>query len=77
MQIEHTSIKSILTRTTGFLKTVTSHSAQPYRGCALGHSLCGVGCYVQHNRHVTRGRGWGDFLEVRDDAADSLSLIHI
>jgi DNA repair photolyase len=63
-------VKSILTRTSGYLKTVASHSLQPYRGCTFGGSLCGVGCYVRHNRFVTRDRLWGGFLEVRANAAD-------
>src|SRR5687768_10406615 len=63
-------VKSILTRTTGFLTNVTSHSLQPYRGCALGNSLCGVGCYVQHSWYVTRGRTWGTFVEARVNAAE-------
>ena len=71
MDVTRTSIKNILTRTSGFLKTVSSHSAQPYRGCTFGHSLCGVGCYVRANRYVTQGRAWGEFLEVRENAADS------
>lgn len=71
MDILSTRIGNILTRTSGYLKTVTSHSLQPYRGCTLGRSLCGVGCYVQHNRYVTRGRPWGSFLEVRENAAHS------
>src|SRR5207249_4481658 len=62
---------SVLTRTSGFLKTVTSHSLQPYRGCPFGQSLCGAGCYVRHNTYVTRGREWGTFLEVRADAAEA------
>ena len=69
MDVAETEVKSILTRTSGFLKTVTSHSLQPYRGCAYGNSLCGVGCYVQHNAWLTRGRPWGGFLEVRSNAA--------
>lgn len=71
VQISTVSVANILTRTTGYLRTVTSHSLQPYRGCTLGRSLCGVGCYVRHNGHVTRGREWGGFLEVRTNAADS------
>lgn len=71
MTVTETTIGNILTRTTGFLRTVTSHSLQPYRGCSYGNSLCGVGCYVQHNRHVLRGRAWGSFLEVRTNAAES------
>ena len=64
-------VSRILTRTTGFLRTVSSHSLQPYRGCTFGRTLCGVGCYVRHNRWVTRGAPWGDFLEVRTNAADA------
>ncbi|RMG38886.1 MAG: hypothetical protein D6725_06475 [Planctomycetota bacterium] len=62
--------KSILTRTSGYLKTVTSHSLQPYVGCALGGSLCGVGCYARHNVFVTQGRSWGRFLVAKQNAAD-------
>lgn len=50
---------------------MTSHSLQPYRGCTFGRALCGVGCYVQHNQHLLRGRAWGGFLEVRTNAAES------
>lgn len=70
MPVERTTVGSVLTRTTGFLATVCSHSLQPYRGCAFGRSLCGVGCYVQHSFHVTRGRPWGSFLEARMNASD-------
>ena len=71
MDLSITEIRNVLTRTTGFLKTVTSHSAQPYRGCSFGNALCGAGCYVQHNAYVTQGRLWGSFLEVRENAAES------
>jgi len=65
------SVQSILTRSSGYLKTVCSHSLQPYRGCSFGRSLCGVGCYVRHNPFVTRGVEWGRFLEVRENAASA------
>src|SRR5947209_2718105 len=71
MEISETTIRNVLTRTTGFLRGVTSHSLQPYRGCTFGKALCGVGCYVQHNQHLLRGRNWGGFLEVRVNAAQS------
>lgn len=71
VEITETTIKNILTRTTGFLRRVTSHSLQPYRGCTFGNSLCGVGCYVQHSVHILKGRPWGGFLEVRTNAAES------
>lgn len=69
VDVSTVEVRSILTRTSGFLRTVTSHSLQPYRGCTFGGSLCGVGCYVRHNGFVTRGRSWGSFLEVRANAA--------
>lgn len=71
MTVTETTIGNILTRTSGYLRTVASHSLQPYRGCSYGNSLCGVGCYVQHSRHLLNGRAWGSFLEVRTNAADS------
>lgn len=76
MELTLVEIGNVLTRTTGFLKSVSSHSVQPYRGCTFGHALCGVACYVQHNGHLTQGRTWGDFLEVRQNAADSY-LTHV
>jgi DNA repair photolyase len=69
--ISETTIKNVLTRTSGFLRTVTSHSLQPYCGCTFGNALCGVGCYVRHNGRLLRGRSWGSFLEVRTNAAQS------
>lgn len=71
IEVSLTQVKNILTRTSGFLRSVTSHSLQPYRGCTFGNALCGVGCYVQHNQHLLRGRRWGGFLEVRTNAAES------
>lgn len=64
-----TEARSILTRTCGYLKTVASHSLQPYRGCSFGHSLCGVGCYVQHNRFITGAAAWGSFVVAKTNAA--------
>jgi DNA repair photolyase len=71
MHLEHEHAKSVLTRTCGYLESVCSHSLQPYRGCALGRSLCGIGCYVRHSGHLTRGRRWGDFLDVKMNAAEA------
>ncbi len=71
MKIEQVQIGKILTRTTGYLTSVTSHSLQPYKGCSFGNSLCGVGCYVRHNHYLTAGRVWGSFLEARVNAAAS------
>jgi DNA repair photolyase len=71
MDVTTTQVKSILTRTGGYLKGVASHSLQPYRGCTFGNAFCGVGCYVRHNSYVTQGRPWGSFLEVRENAAEA------
>jgi len=70
VQLTEARVKRILTRSAGYLRTVCSHSVQPYRGCSLGRSLCGVGCYVRHNRWLTRGAPWGSFLEARVNAAE-------
>jgi DNA repair photolyase len=70
VQLTQLEVQSILTRASGFLQSVCSHSLQPYCGCALGKSLCGVGCYVRHNHYLTRGRQWGEFVEVRTNAAE-------
>jgi len=71
MKTSFMNVRSILTRTSGYLTTVCSHSLQPYRGCPFGASLCGVGCYVQHNIYATQGAPWGSFLDVRTNAADA------
>ncbi|MFO0909572.1 MAG: hypothetical protein U0794_14655 [Isosphaeraceae bacterium] len=71
MDVTVTQVERVLTRASGFLLTVCSHSLQPYRGCPLGASLCGVACYVRHSGHILKGREWGRFLEVRENAADS------
>ncbi len=76
MIVEPIRVQSILTRTSGYLEGIASHSLQPYRGCAFGATLCGVGCYVQHARHLHKGRRWGSFLEVRTNAAERyLSMV--
>lgn len=71
LTVTEVTVRSILTRTSGYLDGIASHSLQPYRGCTYGNALCGVGCYVQHNAYVTQGRRWGSFLEVRTNAAES------
>lgn len=69
--VTEVSVAQVLTRASGYLDPVSTHSLQPYRGCTYGRSLCGVGCYVRANPWVTQGREWGGFLEVRTDAAAS------
>lgn len=71
MHVTTARVGEILTRSSGFLRDVCSHSLQPYRGCSLGGSLCGVACYVQHNGWLTRGERWGRFLEIRENAAEA------
>ncbi|MFQ5458329.1 MAG: hypothetical protein ACE5FC_07760 [Myxococcota bacterium] len=76
LNVTEASVRGILTRATGFLKSVTSHSLQPYRGCTFGNALCGAGCYVRHNRFLTRGAPWGSFLEARVNAAEVYQAHH-
>ncbi|MCH8157291.1 MAG: hypothetical protein IID18_06005 [Nitrospinae bacterium] len=68
MEITETHCSSILTRTSGYLKGVCSHSLNPYVGCGFGRSSCGEGCYVRFNQWLTRGRDWGRFVDVKTNA---------
>ncbi len=69
MQVREIQVRSILTRTGGFLRRGYSHTVNPYGGCAFGGALCGMPCYAQHNTWVTQGRAWGSFLDVKVNAA--------
>jgi DNA repair photolyase len=57
---------SILTPTSGFLKTGYTHTVNAYRGCAFAGSLCGSYCYAQHNQWITKGRAWKLYGAKRD-----------
>lgn len=70
MKVSETPCSSILTRAGGYLKEVCSHSLNPWVGCGFGSSSCGSGCYVQFNPWLTRGRKWGDFVDVKTNAAE-------
>jgi DNA repair photolyase len=70
VRLGEATVRSALTRTTGYLRAVTSHSLQPYRGCSFGSSLCGAGCYVRASPWLVRGEAWGSFLEARTNAAE-------
>jgi DNA repair photolyase len=74
MEIIETHCTSILTRTSGYLKDVSSHSLNPYVGCGYGNSSCGVGCYVRSNQWILRGRTWGDFVDIKVNADEVYSL---
>lgn len=65
MDITEIRCTSILTRTSGYLKNVCSHSLNPYIGCGFGRSSCGEGCYVRFNQWLVRGRDWGGFVDVK------------
>lgn len=69
MSIDEYQCRSILTRATGYLREVCSHSLNPYIGCGFGFSACGEGCYVRFNRWLTRGRVWGSFVDVKTNAS--------
>ncbi len=70
MGITEVQCRSILTRASGYLREVCSHSLNPYTGCGFGRSACGVGCYVRHNTWLTKGRDWGAFVDVKTNAPE-------
>lgn len=65
MQVQVIPVRSILNPTGGYLKEGFTHTINPYRGCALGNSLCGLYCYAQWNAYHTQGRAWGSFLDIK------------
>src|SRR4051794_31284780 len=72
MKTSLVTVRSILSRSSGFLTTVCSHSLQPYRGCPFGKLHCGISCYVPHTPALAGDdRPWGSFLDVRTNAAES------
>jgi len=70
MKVAEIHCQSILTRVSGYLKAVSSHSLNPYVGCGFGRSSCGEGCYVRSNQWLMRGREWGRFVDVKINAAE-------
>lgn len=70
MTVDETHCKSILTRTSGYLLAVSSHSLNPYVGCGFGRSACGEGCYVRFNQWLLKGREWGTFVDVKMNAPE-------
>ena len=70
MQINLIQSKAILTRSSGYLQGVCSHSLNPYSGCGYGLSSCGEGCYVRFNQWLTKGRKWGTFVDVKTNAGE-------
>ena len=60
---------SILTPTGGFL-TGFSHTLNPYVGCSLGGSLCGMACYAAEMPLALReATPWGTSLKVKLNVA--------
>jgi DNA repair photolyase len=62
--------KTLLTRSSGYLNSVCSHSLNPYSGCGYGLSACGEACYVRFNHWLTRGREWGKFVDIKTNAGE-------
>ena len=67
MQPREITVKSILTRTGGFLSAY-SHTLNPYRGCAYGASFCGAACYAPEVRFGGMPGLWGRYLEMKINA---------
>jgi DNA repair photolyase len=62
------SNKTILTPTSGFLRSGFTHTINAYQGCAFAGALCGTFCYAQHNIWITKGRRWGLYGAKRQAA---------
>lgn len=61
--------KTILTPTSGFLADGFTHTINAYSGCAFAKTLCGIFCYAQHNRWITKGRPW-EFYGAKHNVAE-------
>jgi len=73
VDIHEYEAKSILTPTGGFLFGF-SHTLNPYVGCSLGKSLCGMACYAAAMRYASQEMpSWGKMLKIKLNAA---SLYH-
>ncbi|HIN33445.1 MAG TPA: hypothetical protein EYM83_05815 [Nitrospirales bacterium] len=69
MNVAEIEAKSILTPTGGFLAGF-SHTLNPYVGCSLGGSLCGMACYAAEMPFSSREAApWGQSLKVKLNAA--------
>ncbi len=64
--IPEIAIRSILTRTGGFLQGGYTHTINAYSGCAFAGAICGTYCYAQHNPWTTQGRAWGLYGAKQD-----------
>ncbi|NQX69465.1 radical SAM protein [Paenibacillus alba] len=65
----HKSARQLLTKASGFLEGY-SHTLNPYTGCVFACSYC----YVrQMPVALFRDEGWGDFVDVKDNAAELLA----
>ncbi|OPH59687.1 DNA photolyase [Paenibacillus ferrarius] len=69
INVNHKSAKQLLTKASGFLEGY-SHTLNPYTGCVFACSYC----YVrQMPVALFREEGWGDFVDVKDNAAELLA----
>ncbi len=70
MKVTEVSCRTILTPTGGYLHGFT-HTINPYYGCSLGGTLCGVPDYAPEIARV-RGeqRPWGSWLDAKTNASE-------
>ena len=76
MQIREIACASLVNRTGGFLAGFT-HTINPYHGCSLGKTLCGMPDYAPESARV-RGerRDWGEYLDVKVNAPEAYQADH-
>ena len=52
-----------------FLALATRTRSTRYSGCAFAGSVCGLFCYAQHDRNITKGRPWRLYGAKKNAAA--------
>ncbi len=76
MQVREITCRSLVNRTGGFLGGFT-HSINPYHGCSLGGTLCGLPDYAPACvAAFGEKRTWGRYLDVKVNAPDRYAKDH-
>lgn len=76
ISVRRVRCKTIVNRTAGFLDAYT-HSINPYQGCTLGGSLCGMPDYAPEIvKSFGETRAWGLYLDVKENAPEVYAADH-
>lgn len=76
MDVTEISCRGLVNRTGGFLAGFT-HTINPYRGCSLGGTLCGLPDYAPAIMEAWgEKRRWGSYLHAKVNAPDAYERDH-